>query len=167
MIAMLSSRLKNIKDRYILWSCQKVCEAFTFVLDNIYFRFGTKLYRQIVGIPIGTNCAPLVADLFLFCNEMDFMISLSRDTEAETIEAFNSTSKYLDDLLNMNSRSFRPLSHSPRSRFSQFTFRPDSFRSRVVSPTFPFTPKSFRQLSRSSRVVSPLINFVSSSIISV
>ena len=34
------------------------------VLDNSYIRFGTKLSRQIVGIPMGTNCAPLVADLF-------------------------------------------------------------------------------------------------------
>ena len=34
--------------------------------DNIYIRFGTKLYRQIVGIPMGTNCAPLVAALLLF-----------------------------------------------------------------------------------------------------
>ena len=46
-------------------------------LDNIYIRFGTKLYRQIVGILMGTNCAPLVADLFLFCYERDFMTSLS------------------------------------------------------------------------------------------
>ena len=43
-----------------------------FLLDNIYIRFGYKLYRQIVGIPMGTNFAPLVADLFLFCSERDF-----------------------------------------------------------------------------------------------
>ena len=49
---------------YDSWSCQKVCEALTFLLDNIYIRFGSKLYKQIVGIPTGTNCAPLVADLF-------------------------------------------------------------------------------------------------------
>ena len=54
-----------------------MCEALTFLLDNINIRFGSKLYRQIVGIPMGTNCAPLVADLFLFCYERDFMLSLS------------------------------------------------------------------------------------------
>ena len=54
--------------RYKLWSCQNVCEALIYFLDNIYIRFGTKLYRQIVGIPMGTNCAPLVADLFLFAS---------------------------------------------------------------------------------------------------
>ena len=74
---------------YNLWSCQKVCEALTFLLDNFYIRFGSKLYRQIIGIPMGTNCAPLVADLFLFCYERDFMLSLSEDNQSDVIEAFN------------------------------------------------------------------------------
>ena len=54
---------------YNLWSCHKMCDALIFLVDNIYIRFGSKLYRQIVGISINTNCAPLVADLFLFCYE--------------------------------------------------------------------------------------------------
>ena len=37
-----------------------------------------KFCRQTMGIPMGTNCASLVADLFLFCYERDFMKSLSR-----------------------------------------------------------------------------------------
>ena len=74
--------------------------------DNIYIRFGTKLYRQIVGIPMGTNCAPLVADLFLYCYERDFMDSLNHDNQADVIEAFNSTSRYLDDLLNIDNPYF-------------------------------------------------------------
>ena len=52
-----------------------------YLLNNIYIRFGNKLYRQIVGIPLSTNCAPLVADLFLFCYERDCMISLSDDNQ--------------------------------------------------------------------------------------
>ena len=71
-------------------------------MDNIYIRCGSKLYRQIIGIPMGTNCAPLVADLFLFCYERDFMMSLSGDKDAEIIEAFNSTSRYLDGQLNID-----------------------------------------------------------------
>ena len=62
--------------------------------------FGTKLYRQVVGIPMGTNCAPLVADLFLFCYERDFMMSLSDDKQADVIDAFNTTSRYLDSIKN-------------------------------------------------------------------
>ena len=87
---------------YPLWSCQNVCDALSFLLDNIYIRFGTKLCRQIVGIPIGTNCAPLVADMFLFCYERDFMKNLSSDNQADVIKAFNLTSRYLDDLLNID-----------------------------------------------------------------
>ena len=91
---------------YHLWSCQKVCEALTFLLDNIYVRFGSKLYRQIVGIPMGTNCAPLVADPFLFCYERDCMLSLSENNQSGFIEAFNSTSRYVDDLLNIDNNFF-------------------------------------------------------------
>ena len=67
-----------------------MCDALHYLLDNIFIRFGSKLYRQSVGIPMDTNCAPLGADLFLFCYESDFMFS------PDTIEAFNSTSRYLD-----------------------------------------------------------------------
>ena len=91
---------------YNLWSCQKLCEALTFLLDNIYIRFGSKLYRQIVGITKGTNCAPLAADLFLFCYERDFMFSLSEDNQSDIIEAFDSTSRYLDDRLNIDKNFF-------------------------------------------------------------
>ena len=55
-----------------------------------------------------TNCAPLVADLFLFCYERDFMKSLSRENQADIIEAFNSTSRYLDNLLNIDNIYFDP-----------------------------------------------------------
>ena len=50
-----------------------MCDALQYRLDNIFIRFGSKVYRQIVGIPMGTNNAPLVADLFLFCYERDFL----------------------------------------------------------------------------------------------
>ena len=94
---------KNFK-KCLAWSCQNVCDALTFLLDNIFIRFGTKLYRQVVGVPMGTNCAPLFADLFLFCYERDFMTSLSDDKEADVIDAFNTTSTYmyLDDILDIN-----------------------------------------------------------------
>ena len=55
---------------------------------------------------MGTNCAPLVADLFLYCNERDIMDSLNHDNQADVIEAFNSTSRYLGDLLNIDNPYF-------------------------------------------------------------
>ena len=96
----------DVYNNHNLWSCQKVYDALVYLLDNMFIRFGTKLYRQTIGIPMGTNCAPLVADLFLFCYERDFMKSLSRENQADIIEAFNSTSRYLDDLLNIDNIYF-------------------------------------------------------------
>ena len=55
---------------------------------------------------MGTNCAPQVADLFLFCYERDFMMSLSDDKQTDVIDAFNTTSRYLDDILNINNVYF-------------------------------------------------------------
>ena len=83
-----------------------MCEALTFLLDSIYIRFGTKLFRQIVIVAMATNCAPIVADLFLFCFERDFMMSLSEEKQYEVIEAFSSTSRYSDDLLNIDNQYF-------------------------------------------------------------
>ena len=56
MLFFTSGKYRN----YNLWSCHKMCSALFFLLDNVYIRFGTKIFRQIVVI-----CAPLVADLFL------------------------------------------------------------------------------------------------------
>ena len=53
-------------------------------------------------MPLGTHCAPLTADLILFCYERGFIASLSYKKEAEIIQTFNSTYRYLDDLLNID-----------------------------------------------------------------
>ena len=55
---------------------------------------------------MGTNCAPLDADLFLFFNERDSMVSLSDDKQADVIDAFNTTSRYLNDIVNINNVYF-------------------------------------------------------------
>ena len=72
------------------------------------------VYRALVSnIPdiqnFGTNCAPLVADLLLFWFKRDFMLSLSDNNQADIIEAFNSTSRYLDDLLNIDNPYFEQM----------------------------------------------------------
>ena len=56
-------------------------------LGYIFIQLGTKFYRQVVGIPMGTNHAPLVANLFLLCYERDFIMFLSDDKQADIIDA--------------------------------------------------------------------------------
>ena len=55
---------------------------------------------------MSTNCAPLVSDLFMFCYERDFIMSLSDNKQADVIDAFNATSRYLDGILNINNVYF-------------------------------------------------------------
>ena len=58
---------------------------------------------------MGTNCAPLVADFVLFCYERDVMLSLSDNNQTDIIEALTSTSRYLNDLLNIDNPYFEQM----------------------------------------------------------
>ena len=84
------------------WSCQKVGDALHYFLDNMFINLDSKVYRRIVGIPMGTICAPLVAALFLFCYGRDFMVSLSDNNQPDVAETFNSTPRYRDGLINID-----------------------------------------------------------------
>ena len=94
------------QSRYTLWSCQNVCDALSYLLGGVCVGFGARLCGQIVGVPVGAGCAPLVAGLFLYCYGGDFVGSLGRGGRADVIEAFNSTSRYLDDLLGIDNPYF-------------------------------------------------------------
>ena len=66
-------------------------------LKFFFIRFGTKLYRQVVGIPVCTYCGPLVSDLLCFYDR-DFMMYLSYDKHLDNIDAFYTTFRYLDGI---------------------------------------------------------------------
>jgi hypothetical protein len=53
------------------YSEEQVISMLEFLIDNIFVSFGGTLFQQVVGIPMGTNCAPLLADLFLYSYESD------------------------------------------------------------------------------------------------
>ena len=74
---------------------QKVCEALVSLLQNIYIIFGTMLFRQIIGMPMCTSGAPLVA-VFLFCYERDFMMSHSE--KKSNLKLFKLSVRRLDIL---------------------------------------------------------------------
>ena len=83
-----------------------MCCALHCLLDGVFVGFGSGLYGRIVGVQVGARCAPLVPDLFLFCCERDFVLSLSGSGQTDIIEAFNSTTAYLDDLLGVDNPYF-------------------------------------------------------------
>ncbi|KAK3102775.1 hypothetical protein FSP39_013851 [Pinctada imbricata] len=91
---------------YKSWTCRYLCIALSFLLDNIYVRFGEKLYKQVVGIPMGTNCAPLVADLFSYTYEKEFIQNLQKQRKNDDVKCFIGTSRYLDDILTIDTPVF-------------------------------------------------------------
>ena len=77
-----------------------------FLVDNIFVVFGGKVFQQIVGIPMGTNCAPLLADIFLYSYEAEFIQSLLSTGKKKIASQFNFTYRYIDDVLSINNPDF-------------------------------------------------------------
>ena len=76
-------------------------------MDNVYVRFGGQLFRQTVGIPMGTNCAPLLADLFLYSYENGFLDKLIKEGKRKLAVKFNFSYCYTDDLISFNNKRFK------------------------------------------------------------
>ena len=70
-------------------------------IDNLYVRFGSFVFRQVIGIPMGTNNAPLLAYLFLHTFEYDFMVKTMKHDITKAIQ-FSNTFRYIDDLFSIN-----------------------------------------------------------------
>ena len=81
-----------------------------FLVDNIYVVFGDQVFQQTVGIPMGTNCAPLFADLFLHSYEAEFVQKLLWDNNKKLPVSFNHTFRYIDDVLSINDHIFKIMS---------------------------------------------------------
>jgi hypothetical protein len=77
-----------------------------FLIDKIFVSFGGTLFQQVAGIPMGTNCAPLLADLFLYSYESEFLQKLVKDKKINEAKAFNFTYRYIDDALSINNSRF-------------------------------------------------------------
>ena len=73
-------------------------------MDNIYVRFVGQLFRQMAGIPMGTNCAPLLADLFLYSYENEFLDKLIKEGKKKLARKFNLSDCHTDDLIFFNNK---------------------------------------------------------------
>jgi hypothetical protein len=72
------------------------------LIDNIYVTFGDKLFKQIIGIPMGTDCAPLLANLFLFSFEFKWILRQVEKERFRLLTKFKGCGRYIDDLLLIN-----------------------------------------------------------------
>ena len=76
------------------------------LIDNIFVIFGERVFQQTVGIHMGTNCAPLLADLFLYSYKGEFIQGLFKKNEKNLARFFNFTFRYIDDVISLNNSRF-------------------------------------------------------------
>ena len=89
------------------YTANGICKLIEFLVDNIYVRFGGQLFQQMVGIPMGTNCAPLLADLFLYSYENEFLDKLIKKGKRKLARKFNLSYRYIDHLIFFNYTRFK------------------------------------------------------------
>ena len=94
-------------DSYMSFTCDDLCDMLSFLINNIYVIFGDTIMRQVIGIPMGTDCAPLLADLFLHSYEAKFLSDLIKDKKTRHVaRIFNRTDRYIDDLFSADNDKF-------------------------------------------------------------
>ena len=96
--------MKQVKENILPRS---ICKMIEFLIDKIYVRFGGLHFRQVIGIPMGNNCAPLLADLFLYSYETEFLDGLISKGNRKLSGKFNFTYRYIDDLISFRNKNFQ------------------------------------------------------------
>ena len=86
--------VKDHADSNKKFSETDIIKMLDFLIDNIFVTFRGRVFQQTVGIPMGTNCAPLLADLFLYCYEADFIQELLMKKDKKLAISFNFTLRY-------------------------------------------------------------------------
>ena len=67
---------------------------------------GGEIFQQVIGILMGTNCAPLLADIFLYSYEAEFIQTLIKSEKLHLAKSFNFTYRYIEDVLSLNNHKF-------------------------------------------------------------
>jgi hypothetical protein len=100
----LCNNLLNVEVRrycekkHTLFSETDFINMLEFLIDNIFVIFGGRVFQQTVGKLVDTNCDPLLADLFLYSCEADFIQGLLKENEKKLARSFNFTLRYIDDV---------------------------------------------------------------------
>ena len=76
------------------------------LIYNIFVQFRGRFFRQVIGIPMGTNCALLLADLLLYSYGNEFLDSMIKSGHRRLARSFNLCYRYIDDLIVFNNKKF-------------------------------------------------------------
>ena len=72
-----------------MYTADNICKMTEILIDNIFVQFGERLFCPVIRIPVGTNCAPLLADLFLYSYEKEFLDNMIRSGHRRLARSFN------------------------------------------------------------------------------
>ena len=89
------------KDNFC-WSFVELIQSVNTIVDNSYICFHDQIYRQVIGIPMGTNCAPYLANIFLHVYEYDYLLTLVNSGAVEVAKELMCTFRYQDDCISLN-----------------------------------------------------------------
>ena len=98
--------VKEHSDSKSKYTEEDIINMLEFLVDIIFVVFAGKFCQQIIGIPMSTNCAPLLADIFLYSYEAEFIQSLLSAGKKRLASQFNFTFRYIDDILSINNQDF-------------------------------------------------------------
>ena len=88
------------------YSAADVIKMLEYLIDNIFVEFRRRIFQQTIGKPMGTNYAPLLADLFLYSYEAEFVQSLQKPGKKHLAQQLNFTYRYTDDVLSLKNTKF-------------------------------------------------------------
>ena len=90
-----------------VWDQAEVVELVQFVLENTFIKNGDALRRQKMGIPMGTNAAPLIANLYLYAYESSYIDRLVEQGQLDDARGFHLTFRLIDDVLSLDNALFK------------------------------------------------------------
>ena len=89
-----------------MYTADNICKMIEFLIDNNFVQFGVCLFCQVIGIPMGTNCAPLLAGLFIYSCENEFLDNMIKSGYSRLARSFDLCYRYTDDLIVFNNKKF-------------------------------------------------------------
>ena len=110
-------------------------------MDNIFVIVGGRVFQKTVGIHMGRNCAPLLADLFLYSYEADLIQGFLKKNEKKPSRSFNFTFRYIADVLSLNNSRFGDFVHRIYPIELEIKDNTDTDRSASYLDTLTYTSK--------------------------
>ena len=96
----------QIRTNFSLHNSNFYCMIVNFSHISNFVKFGGCPFSQVIGIPMGTNCAPLLADLFFYSYESELLDNMIRGGHSKLARSFNLCYRYIDDLIVFNNKKF-------------------------------------------------------------